>query len=69
MDDLIAALTIFAKYQTPTAWPTVCSHDQLTIVGVTADQMSAEDKTAVEGLGFCWAEGDEAWISFRYGSA
>jgi len=70
MDDLIAALTIFAKYQEPTQWPTICAHDQLMIVGVTADQMSAADRAEVEELGFVWSDGpDDAWISFRFGSA
>lgn len=69
MDDLIAALTIFAKYQEPTRCPTHCEHDTLMIVGVTANQMSEEDVTAVKALGFFWSESDDAWISFRFGSA
>lgn len=69
MGDLIAALTIFAKYQEPTRWPTICSHDKLTIVGVGCKEVSDQDAARLEELGFTWNEFDEAWISFRFGSA
>ncbi len=68
MDDLIEALTIFRKYANP-RWPTVCSHDQLAICGVTRDQVSEEDIGRLNDLGFFWDESDEIFVSFRFGSA
>lgn len=69
MGDLIAALTIFAKYQEPTRWPTICSHDKLAIVGVGLAEVSDQDAARLEELGFVWDEEDEVWASFRFGSA
>ena len=71
MNELIEALTIFAKYKNE-RWPTHCEHDVLHIVGITKTEMSAEDVARVEALGFLWSEDDETeegWISFKYGSA
>ncbi len=70
MKDLIEALTIFSKY-TDTAWPTHCSHDQLTICGVGEDNPPTEaEQERLKELGFMWSEADGgAWISFRFGSA
>lgn len=69
MRDLIEALTIFAKYQPDTRWPTVCSHDVLTIVDVGQLAPTTEDRVRLEALGFFWSEHEEAWQSFRFGSA
>jgi hypothetical protein len=66
MKDLIEALTIFAKYK-DWEWPTHCEHDVLTIMGITEEEVSKEDRERLNKLGFLW--GDEAWISFRFGSA
>lgn len=68
MSDLIAALTIFLKYADPHN-PTHCSHDQLTICGIDPDAVSDEDKARLDELGFFVSESDEAFISFRFGSA
>lgn len=69
MKDLIAALTIFAKYQDHT-YPTHCEHDVLTVVGVTLEEVSEEDRVELDALGFLWSEAEGGgWISFRYGSA
>ena len=69
MSDLIKALTIFAKYQNLRC-PTHCEHDVLYIMGITRDEVSEEDRAALDALGFFWSEGDEeCWMSFRYGSA
>lgn len=68
MKDLIEALTIFMKYKNDEN-PTHCSHDQLWIMAVTRDEVSAEDVARLDDLGFFWSESDEAWISFRFGSA
>ncbi len=66
MDDLISALTIFRKYKNE-QWPTHCEHDELMIMGVTKDEVSAEDQAELARLGFVW--GQHCWISFRFGSA
>lgn len=66
MKDLIEALTIFAKY-TDTKYPTNCVHDELWIMDVGYDEVSKEDRKRLDKLGFIW--NDEAWISFRFGSA
>jgi hypothetical protein len=68
VEDLIKALKIFATYGNP-RYPTHCEHDCLHIMGVTKDEMSGEHIAAVELLGFLWSDSDEAWISFRFGSA
>lgn len=67
MNDLIEALTIFAKYQKPTKWPTHCEHDTLYIMGVEEDAPSEEERLRLDELGFIWS--DDCWISFRFGSA
>lgn len=63
MQDLIEAL----QYGNPYA-PTHCEHDVLTIVGVYPDQVSDEDKTRLDELGFFQGE-DDMFQSFRFGSA
>lgn len=68
MADLIEALQIFLKYRNE-EWPTHCEHDQLMIMGVTKDEVSAEDAKRLDELGFIYADGDDCWLSFRYGSA
>ena len=68
MTDLIEALTIFAKYKNEKR-PTHCEHDVLWIIGVTKDEVSEEDQCRLDALGFFFAEGDECWQSFRFGSA
>lgn len=65
-DDLIEALQIFRKYGNPRN-PTICEHDILYIVGVATSDVSAEDKSRLEELGF--VEDGDCFISFRYGSA
>lgn len=72
MNDLIEALTIFAKYQKDTRWPTYCEHDVLYIMGVTRAEVSADDTERLIALGFVPPEEDDddgAWCSFRFGSA
>ena len=68
MKDLIEALTIFLKYQDE-RWPTHCEHDQLMIIGVTEDEVSEGDRVRLKEIGFFWCEGDECWLSARFGSA
>jgi hypothetical protein len=68
MEDLIEALKIFFKY-TQTKYPTHCCHDELWIMDVSDEQVSAEDKERLDKLGFFWDQGDECFKSFRYGSA
>lgn len=66
MDDLIAALTIFRKYANESR-PTWCRHDELHVVGVSLEQVSEEDRAALEKLGFF--PDREGFLSFRFGSA
>jgi uncharacterized protein CbrC (UPF0167 family) len=68
MDDLIEALQIFRKYKNE-KWPTHCEHDVLYIMAVTKDEVSEEDQKRLDELGFTYGESDDAWISFRFGSA
>ena len=68
MNDLIAALTIFAKYADHNN-PTHCEHDTLCVVGIAKDAVSAEDKERLDALGFLWSDEYDSWISFRFGSA
>lgn len=68
MKDLIEALSIFAKYRNE-QWPTHCEHDVLYIMGVTKEEVSEDDRTRLDALGFRWSDSDSCWISFRFGSA
>ena len=70
MSDLIEALQIFLKYGNP-RWPTHCEHDVLMIVDIDPDDVSPEDKKKLDELGFIVANefGDDAFMSFRFGSA
>ena len=67
MKDLIEALTIFAKY-TDAAHPTCCEHDMLYVL-VDPAQVTAEDRTRLETLGFTAQESDNNFYSYRFGSA
>lgn len=69
MNDLIEALQIFAKYQTPTKWPTHCAHDVLYVVDVKEGTPSDEDRARLEELGFIWMDDCYCWGSYRFGSA
>lgn len=66
MTDLIAALTIFAKY-TNDEYPTNCEHDELSVM-VDPAKVSAEDRAALEALSFHAHEDEERFYSFRFGS-
>lgn len=68
MEQLIEALQIFLKYGNPT-YPTHCEHDQLAIVGYSKGDIPKEDRDKLKELGFFWSKEDEAFISYRYGSA
>lgn len=68
MSELIKALQIFLKYK-DVRCPTHCEHDVLCIMGVTKDEVSAEDALALDAAGFFWNEEYDRWASFRYGSA
>lgn len=70
MSKLIEALQIFLKYGDP-QWPTHCEHDILTIMDIDPDDVSDEDKAALDELGFFVGDeyGEDQFHSFRYGSA
>ncbi len=64
MNDLIAALQIFAKYGNPDN-PTHCEHDEMN-VAVDSSKVSDQDKAELEKLGFFESGG--FFKSFRFGS-
>lgn len=66
MSKLIEALQILLKYGDPD-YPTHCEHDVLTICGIDPAVVSGEDRAALGALGFF--VGDEAFQSYRFGSA
>lgn len=70
MKGLIEALQIFLKYGDPDH-PTHCEHDILMIVGIDPAEVSDEDKVKLADLGFFVGRefGEEAFQSYRYGSA
>lgn len=68
MEALIKALQIFLKYGNP-AYPTHCEHDELIICGIDPDDVSDEDKAALDDMGFFVSEEDGCFKSFRFGSA
>ena len=68
MSDLIKALQIFLKYKNE-EYPTHCEHDVLCVMGVTKEEVSSDDATALDELGFFWNEEYDCWATFKYGSA
>lgn len=68
MEDLIEALNIFLKYKNA-EWPTHCEHDVLWVVGITKEEVTETDRLRLDELGFFFAEDEDSWQSFRYGSA
>lgn len=67
MNDLLEALTIFAKY-TSTRRPTCCEHDILYVLVDPAD-VTVEDRERLAQLGFEAQEHDKNFTSYRFGSA
>jgi hypothetical protein len=67
VNDLIEALTIFAKY-TSAAHPTCCEHDELYVL-VDPTTVTAEDRVRLDALGFVAQERDGNFRSSRFGSA
>lgn len=76
MNDLIKALQIFVKYGDPHN-PTHCGHDMhcghdVMLVCIDPDNVSEEDKAALEALSFHPDDGEyggSCFYSFRFGSA
>lgn len=68
MEQLIEALTIFLKYGNPDR-PTHCEHDELWICGINPDDVTDDDKSKLEELGFFVSESDNCFQSYRFGSA
>jgi len=68
MEELIEALTIFAKYKNE-KWPTHCEHDVLCVVGVGEEEPSEQDRKRLKELSFEWNDEYDCWSSFRFGSA
>ena len=67
MKDLIEALAIFVQYKNQRN-PTHCEHDVLWVVGISKDEVSAEDQKRLDELGFFYSESDDSWQSFRFGN-
>ena len=67
MNDLIEALTIFAKY-TDAKHPTCCEHDVLYVL-VDPAEVTAEDRVRLEALSFTAQDDDRNFTSNRFGSA
>jgi len=70
LSGLIEALTILKKYGDPIR-PTYCEHDILSICGIDPKDVSKDDKRKLDELGFFVSReyGEDAFHSFRYGSA
>lgn len=73
MSKLIQALQILLKYGDP-EYPTHCEHDELSICGIKPSMVTDDDKIKLDKLGFFVTEseyvnGDEFFMSFKYGSA
>jgi hypothetical protein len=67
VNDLIEALTIFAKY-TDARRPTCCEHDTLYVL-VDPANVTAADRARLAVLGFNAEESDHNFYAFRFGSA
>ena len=65
MDDLIEALTILKKYDSP-KYPTHCEHDVLH-VAIDPKKVPKKDKKRLDKLGF-WPDEHGGFGSFRFGS-
>lgn len=68
MEQLIQALQIFLKYGNPNN-PTHCEHDEMTICGISPEDVSDEDKKKLDELGFFVSDSDNCFRSFKFGSA
>jgi len=68
LSDLIKALQIFLKYRDVDC-PTHCEHDVMVISSFTKDEISEEDRVALDKLGFHFSVTDGHWISYKYGKA
>lgn len=68
MEDLIKALQIFMKYGN-SAYPCHCEHDVLYICVIkNKEDVSEEDLTELDKLGFRWDEEYGCFASFKFGS-
>lgn len=68
MEHLIEALRIFLKYKNE-QFPTHCGHDWLGIMGITEDEVSADDKARLKELHFRFNSEYDCWGSSFFGSA
>ena len=66
--DLLEGLTLLATHQSNDISPLHCEHDQLT-VNADPSAFTAEELAHLEKLGFNVDDDDEAFYSFRFGSA
>lgn len=69
MKDLIEALTILLKYANEDRRPTNCSHDEFFVgAGIELENVTDEDISRLDELGFFWDEDNEGFYSYRFGS-
>lgn len=68
MEKLIKALQILMKYKNE-SYPTTCEHEVMYVVGFDDIEVSKEDVTELNELGFEFDGDIGSWYSFKYGSA
>lgn len=66
--DLIEGLTLLATHQNNDASPFHCEHDELTVMA-DPDAFTDEEIARLDQLGFHASYLEEAFHSFRFGSA
>jgi len=66
MSNLIKALQIFLKYGDE-EWPTNCSHDEFAVM-IDPAIVSDEDIVLLDDLGFFPEDGEDWFVSYKYGS-
>lgn len=68
LSELVEALQIFLKYDDPD-YPTRCEHGELLIHDIDIEQVSKEDITRLDELGFIIDNERHCFKSYRYGWA
>jgi hypothetical protein len=63
MESLIEALNIFLKYRNE-FYPISCEYDTFYINGIDPEEVSEEDKTRLEELGFLIDENENVFFYF-----
>lgn len=72
MKDLIEVLLIFLRHCEDDPYtPTHCEHDTLFFCAPSVEEAAYTDEeiARLDELGVVWSECEEAWMSYRFGSA